>query len=151
MAQQSNIKQFYVIGERVRSSVCDWAHRHPQNNNAFSARDLAGCCAIASYALCKALSAKGFKPEFVCGVESSWGSHCWVECKNYIVDITATQFGIKTPVHIVKIKNGENKTGIYNFNVYLRGKVALKETLSWEYQNAFLFKDKVHSLVRTLK
>ena len=36
---------------------------------------------------------------------TSWGNHCWVEYKDWIIDITATQFGVNIPVFIGRKEN----------------------------------------------
>ena len=71
----------------------------------FDKSDLACMCAVASYTLAKALNDNGIRCKMVTGWFREWADyeeqHCWVETHNKIIDITATQFGIKKPVFIV--------------------------------------------------
>ena len=54
-------------------------------------KDLCGLCARASAELFKRLQKNGYKPYF-CFSEA----HCFVLLNNYILDVTATQFGRKS-------------------------------------------------------
>lgn len=63
-------------------------------------------CAIASYSLNQTLKKLKFDSHFITGLyldpkDESKSYHCWVELDNHVVDITATQFGIKDRVNIV--------------------------------------------------
>ena len=65
-------------------------------------------CAIASYSLNKTFKALKLDSSFVTGfyydsVSNSKSFHCWVEHSQSIIDITATQFGIKHRVYIPKL------------------------------------------------
>jgi len=68
--------------------------------------ELGGMCATASFALRKYLKKKGIEVEVISGdykLRDQWFDrecHCWVEYRGYIIDITATQFGINEAVHI---------------------------------------------------
>jgi hypothetical protein len=72
----------------------------------FFPADLRGACAIASATLFKVLKDAKYSPEFYCGESFASGGHCWIVVDNFIVDITATQFGKKNKrVSIVPINN----------------------------------------------
>lgn len=60
------------------------------------------------------------EPEF-CVVTSFFYSHAFVYCQGYIVDVTATQFGIRKEV-VVEKNNGKHKRGFWNLNDALRFK-----------------------------
>lgn len=61
---------------------------------------LAGACAMASWELVLRLRAAGIACQFVNG-EYDGAGHCWVQIGDYdVVDITATQFGVKDKVYV---------------------------------------------------
>ena len=74
--------------------------------------DLSCYCGVASLYLAKCAKELGYsKVNFVMGIycDSHYRvfepNHCWCEIDNYIIDITATQFGIKKKVSITNTKN----------------------------------------------
>ena len=67
----------------------------------YNFRNLSCMCAIASFVLAKELNKHNIKAKMVEGTFEG-EAHCWVEWKNWIIDITATQFDIEAPVYIVK-------------------------------------------------
>ena len=73
-----------------------WAMRHRQKFNCDD--DLAGMCAISSGYLYRLLRKAGIE-SFLCVNHE----HCFVLANDYIVDITATQYGLK-PVTIVEVE-----------------------------------------------
>ena len=73
-----------------------WARRHRQKFNCDD--DLAGMCAISSGYLYRLLRKAGIE-SFLCVNHE----HCFVLANDYIVDITATQYGLK-PVTIVEVE-----------------------------------------------
>lgn len=85
--------------------------------------DLGGACNSASKALVLLMRKNGYRPQFILGeffsrlekpgeVVFFGDSHCWVEWHNLIIDVTATQFGIKkavfvTDAHDPRYRNGK--------------------------------------------
>lgn len=75
--------------------------------------DLCGACGIASWTLDAIYKKLGVTSEFVMGRfnknsrfdDSRYGNHCWVQVGEYIVDLTATQFGISETVYIARISD----------------------------------------------
>ena len=65
---------------------------------------LAGYCLLASDLLYHRLKNKSFKPKFMVG-ENYYKGHCWIEIDDYVLDITATQFGCKTKILLIKKEN----------------------------------------------
>ena len=70
---------------------------------------LGGMCGISSMILSGQLNQKYIWNEVVWGdfKQKEWGNsgHVWVRTKDYIVDITATQFGKRNRVYVVKVGN----------------------------------------------
>jgi nanoRNase/pAp phosphatase (c-di-AMP/oligoRNAs hydrolase) len=67
-----------------------------------------GPCGVASLLLAEALLEKGYAASVVSGyyLDSAGqvlGHHVWVEYEEYIIDITANQFGVKTQVPVAII------------------------------------------------
>lgn len=116
---------------------------------AFDASDLCGACGISSYVLARVLRRLGVRCDLVMGYydpngEKAYGidneNHCWVEIpsKRYIVDVTATQFGIRSGVHIAPsgfpyIPNRRNKS-------------AIKELENWDQQSHIWYESRLHEL-----
>ncbi len=67
-------------------------------------------------------------------------NHCWTEYKNYIIDITATQFHIKERVYICNKK--DNK---YYYPIQKNEKFGY----TWGDQNPFEYTKKINRLVST--
>ena len=86
-------------------------------------KDLCGACAIASYLLVKNLKKAGYKSSFVTGEYEDFGNHCWTEYSNYIIDITASQFGL-APVYVTHVSN-------WRYSEVAIGATALQEVRFW--------------------
>jgi len=70
--------------------------------------DLEGLCAIASCIIHKLLERKGIDSKMVYGQyhtnEDCTGfGHCWVECGDQVIDVTATQFDLLPKVIVRRI------------------------------------------------
>ena len=106
--------------EKIRLACEQFAQsEHAKSFDFYQDKALPCMCAIASFALQKYLTSKGFtsmvyvgdyyqgkhgksKNGLPFGYWSGEEIHCWVECGQFIVDITATQFGVKNKVVIIK-------------------------------------------------
>jgi len=71
---------------KIAKNVRTWAEEL-QNEKLFWDRDLGGMCAIASYELFKRLRRAKLKP-VICVAPG----HAFVQCKDLVIDVTATQF-----------------------------------------------------------
>lgn len=128
------------IAKKVRKAV----EKLAKSDNYYSFdKNLKCACALASYFLSKELNKNKIKSKVV------WGnfikgkknySHCWVVVKNQIVDITATQFGIKHKVYITDIDSEQ-------YYPVLEGKIAVKSLKDWNpEQNPFNYSIRDHGL-----
>ena len=95
----------YLEAEKIRR----WAERANNNDT-----NLVNWCALCSYLIFKKLKKYNLDPEF-CSVSIGYGSHCFVYCQGYIVDVTATQFRVKTKV-VVRKNNGRHKLYYWNLS-----------------------------------
>lgn len=99
------------IAKIVRKKCEVFAKSEDSTNYDFHDHDDLSCmCAVASFVLAEALRKNGFECNVIHGkfyLNGCYRSeHCWVEVKNKIVDITATQFKSSIPkVYIVSDKN----------------------------------------------
>ena len=97
----------YQICARVRKGVESFAKAtgYPV--------DLCGLCGIASHALAKAFRIHGYSATLVAGMyrTQSKGSHSWVESKDKIWDVTATQFKRGKVVVVDKKRSKAYKRG----------------------------------------
>lgn len=86
---------------KIAKETRKWAenlynHRHLLGNKDWY-QGLAGMCAICSVELADRLKKEGFSPSI-----AKNGNHTFVICDGYLIDITATQFGQKRNVTIIK-------------------------------------------------
>jgi hypothetical protein len=99
------------IARIVRKKCEAFAKSEASKNCDFhNQEDLSCMCAVASFVLAEALRENGLECNVVHGnfyLNGCYRSeHCWVEVKNKIVDITATQFKSSIPkVYIISNKN----------------------------------------------
>ena len=93
----------FIEAEKIRK----WAIK--ANNGC---DNLVNWCAICSYLIFKRLDKYNLNPVF-CAIVTGPGSHCFIYCHNYIVDVTATQFGVKTEV-VVRKNYGRHKLYFWN-------------------------------------
>jgi len=71
--------------------------------------------------------------------------HCWIEYKDKIIDITATQFGNNFPdVFVIDIKNERYKDRRYNI-------AALSEVNDWLQQSPRYHKNTINNIIKNLK
>ncbi|KSV78886.1 hypothetical protein N182_17975 [Sinorhizobium sp. GL2] len=101
----------------------EW-HRHAGADRPTIASQ--GTCGRTSLFLQRVLSTQGFSADWVCGTPrsgplepeigpfgfncgKSWQSHAWVECGDFIVDITADQFGAPPVLVVDRTDNRYNK------------------------------------------
>lgn len=106
-------------------------------------------CAIASYTLTKALHKVGQRATLV-----EWGDgwgHCWVEHRDLIIDITATQFDKDLPeVLIVKKKdyNVVNRSDGF----LAKGRRAENDLKRWDmYQSPFTFLSEIEKFLTSVQ
>lgn len=110
-------KRLKIIATASRREIENFARHH---DNIGTDSDLECFCGIASFFLVMVAKKLGFKLSLIEGMAfNEWlinrlqtgcidnqgldGNHCWVEHNGKIIDITATQFGIRQKVHIVDI------------------------------------------------
>jgi hypothetical protein len=111
----SKLEPVKTIAEQVRDRMETWCE-----DKHFVTPNMCGACAICSYVLVKVLNRCGYQAELVLG-KYDIENHCWVELENSIIDITATQFGIKLPkVHIAKARNRMYRPEAYGRAAMLR-------------------------------
>ncbi len=103
--------KIYSIAKKVRKQCELFANsKEARDKDYHESKDLACMCAVASHALLIALKDRGIEAVMVRGKYRKHRDyypthHCWVEYKDSIIDITATQFEVSKKVQIVKSKN----------------------------------------------
>jgi len=108
-------KIIFDIASKVRKACEKFSYSDKAKNYDFHLKkDLSCMCAVASTVLKEVLLRNSIQSKFVCGQFSEFeveglprhgDDHCWVECGNKIIDITATQFGNFKSVWIVSKKH----------------------------------------------
>lgn len=97
-------KKIISIAEAVRMRCEVFAESSQSGDYDFhKQRDLACMCAVASFALHTALKRNGIKTRVAYG-QFDGMDHCWIEYRDLIIDITATQFGMSR-IHVVNKHN----------------------------------------------
>lgn len=93
-----SMMQIRTLARNVRQ----WAEKNATKYEAYE-DDLCGMCGIATTKLSHELLKKGIKHKLILvdATESTGEEHCFIYVNNYIVDVTATQFGKDTKVCIV--------------------------------------------------
>lgn len=92
---------------RIARSTRRWAKRTVKQT-VFQNDNLGGFCAIGAVRLFQNLRKEGVNAKLAV-THSTWGGHCYVLVDNYIVDVTATQFG-QEPVLIVSTKEAYKRS-----------------------------------------
>lgn len=78
------MNKLYEICKKVREQFCI-------DNDCLWEEDLAGCCYDISAFLYDELITKGYDAKWIEG-ECYGCYHCWVECNEYILDLSVKQF-----------------------------------------------------------
>ena len=104
---------------------------------------LLGACGIASYVLARVLKRAGVKCDFVMGSYSEEGQHhCWVEVhkEGLILDVTATQFGVPSVVHVTSDEDRK-------YLPRVRNRRATEELKGWNGQSHLRYKSELDRVV----
>jgi hypothetical protein len=98
-----NINHVLLIAKNVRRVCEEAAFSKSSKCYDFYHDDGLSCmCAIASVALSECLNYFNCKSKVFEGKYKRYNNHCWVEYRNNIIDITATQFcGISDKVYLI--------------------------------------------------
>jgi len=103
---QKKLQTIRIIAREVRNHCERFTKRVAGDYISIEESDLGGLCAIASYTLRRELYKKSIDTKLIegkwfKGPTDKWGwGHCWLEWNGYIIDITATQFGVARKVCI---------------------------------------------------
>jgi len=100
MAKIEKIRQ---IALKIRLRCEDYV-----GSRGYFASNLGSMCGIASYALKEALDCAHIDVILIYGFYEETG-HCWLEYRDVIIDITATQFGVRRKVFITHCLNKRYK------------------------------------------
>jgi len=122
------------IATDIRKKAYNFAMSDASKEYDFHHEDNLSCmCAVASYALYKDLLKKGYNSDTVKFVEGDFEDeycgHCWIEIEGFIVDVTATQFGIENEIYITKI--GKDRRYIKERETDLMPNWHMKQTPYW--------------------
>lgn len=102
-------------------------HRRINIGNRF----LAGYCCIASRHLLALAQSYDIDVSFLCGwfiKKEKKAGHCWIERDGFIIDLTATQFGINKKVYVTESSNP-------NYCKFAEGNAAIENTRGWIVHN----------------
>lgn len=144
------------LGSHIRIQIEEWT----KENLDVDPENLQGGCAIASYVLYKALIKLGCKPKFVMA-DSGFGSHCWIELEDMVIDLTATQFNTKytkslglsdcQKVLIIKKNSYLNKIPqLKDYKDICYNKKAIESTKDWEQQSPLVYTKELKKFIRNI-
>jgi hypothetical protein len=117
---RKEIREAIKTARLVRKSI----HKMLKDRGTFVREDMGGECGRAAFLLSRALPGA----EVVLGVWLTEGSHCWVVYKGFIIDPTATQFGVKPLVYVLKV-DGRRAKELYKAEKH--GKPAERDLTDW--------------------
>ncbi len=140
-------KSIRKLGKYIRSQVEIWTKDNPDVDE----WNLAGACAIASYAMYRALIKFGYKPEFIIA-DSGCGCHCWISLDDYIIDLTATQFNMSLPKVLIT-KNKDYFKAIPELKNYYsikKNSSAVRDTRKWNQQSPIIYTKEIRKIIRSL-
>ncbi len=123
-SDRTSLLKIAAAARRFVEPIWEEWHRHAGADRPAIAAQ--GTCGRTSLFLQRVLNTQGFGAEWVCGTPRSgplgpengpfgfrwgktWQSHAWVECGNFIVDITADQFGAPPVLVVDRMDNRYNK------------------------------------------
>lgn len=132
------MKTITQIAREVRSKAESYADEHGYSE------DLGGMCAVASAALHFRLLQNGYKSRIVWTSANRRCTHCFVEVNKKIVDITASQFGLRRIE--IRPKNDEYYTG--NF-IHVNPSVKSSQKLAVFGNRSIKFKKMFPMRIRT--
>lgn len=94
------MNELYRLLQLVRK-WCVSNNKHIRPNGFDS--DLTGMCCIASAKLFETLVQSGYNPTLAMAEHDDDSAHCFIICDDYVLDITATQFGM-APIETIHEK-----------------------------------------------
>jgi predicted DNA-binding protein (UPF0278 family) len=114
--------------------------------------DMQGACAISSYTVYRLLRSKGYEAEFVMAMDADdCEGHCYVELKNWVIDLTPKQFDSELS-DILVIKKEKYIETIPKLKKYVRitrGKRAMSQLKEWsKEQSPITYRGKINYLIK---
>ena len=108
--------QIINISEQVRKACEKFAmSKEAIEYDFYNDEELGSMCAVASTALRDVLKRRRFNPVLMQGEFGDGMEHCWVQVKDKIIDVTATQFNTKDhkypAVYITNVNNKKYSEG----------------------------------------
>jgi hypothetical protein len=127
-----------LVGGHIRRRMLSWVNELAEGGGDIPDIDpyhLLGGCAMASWTIQKTMELLGLPVTLVRGHFKS-GHHCWVTIGDVIVDVTATQFGIDSPVYVTT----RHLDGRYVPLLFNEDAEEEFMTGAWQRQSPILFK-----------
>lgn len=139
-------KEIKDLCVRVWKNVNKWV----QDNEIIDPETMCGACAIVSYTLFLILKQKGHRPTFVLA-RNGCESHCWIEWKGFVFDLSCKQFSDALPDSLIikKIKYKKEIPQLKKYNEIIKNQIAIDIiNNTWNEQNPIKYKSKINSLIR---
>ena len=112
---EKNLKTLTNFGAQIRTNLEVLSLLKKNNING-----MAGYCAVGSLLLHRVAEIHSIKTNFILGVfkqtphSKKKSGHCWLEFEDNILDITASQFGIKNRIFVTKLNDLRYKVIVKN-------------------------------------
>ena len=101
-------RKFRYMAKKTREFLQDYGKDIPPAERFFDPDNLEGACGLSSLLIFRRLRDAGFKPRLVytCG-------HVIIYCDNYVIDATATQFGVKAHTVVRSLNHKSIDTNLF--------------------------------------
>jgi len=135
-----NRAELRSLAASVRGVIHELLKQKASDKSSYSeygdAEDFEGACGCASWALWQVLP----NSVLVLGKWADCGTHCWLEYEDYLIDITASQFGL-SPIRVL-LKRGKSAS---KYKMDQRNREVVEALDSWYPNN---WKSEISSLLR---
>ena len=111
------------LASKTRLAIVELTANYGKQISPLPPYKLSGVCGIASYSLYRVYREHKYNAKLACGSFKNW-PHAFLICDEFIVDITATQFGISDEVYI-------SKSDSVNYKVKYINEQAIESLKRW--------------------
>jgi hypothetical protein len=107
------LELFLDLAKKTRLAIVELTANHGKQISPLPPYKLSGVCGIASYSLYRVYREHKYNAKLACGSFKDW-PHAFLICDDFIIDITATQFGISDEVYITNSNSTDYKVQYIN-------------------------------------
>jgi hypothetical protein len=128
------------LASKTRLAIVELTANYGKQISPLPPYKLSGVCGIASYSLYRVYREHKYNAKLACGSFKDW-PHAFLICDGFIIDITATQFGISDEVYI-------SKSDSVNYKVKYINEQAIESLKRWPVsKQPFQYKEEIDKLL----